>query len=160
MMKPILYCFCFLCLCLGLQAQDASRGTLQSGSSVKSVGSSSVTGWVGNNVQYIETNSPTRVTAVKENRIATKLENLEASMFPNPVVNTSTLTINGLSQSFTIRMFDVQGKNSTPSALAGREFKQNNLEIPFQNLPTGYYQLEVLSKDRKMCKTIKVLKSN
>lgn len=141
-------------------AQEANKGSFVAGSSQTTTANGTISGWVGNNVNFIDVNTSQKVTGMEKNLFSGRLENLDASLFPNPVVNTSVLTVKGISQEYTLRIFDNLGKNITPNHLSEKAFKQSSMEISFSSLPAGYFLVDILTKDGKMGKTIKILKTN
>jgi len=160
MIKQLLICFGFLALGKGLIAQDLNKGSLQAGSSTLTSAGSSVRGWVGNKINYVSTDlnsSPT--SGIKNSGKPVELAPITANLSPNPVVGLSKLSIKDFNGSYTVRIFDLEGRNQTPQSLLARSFNASTMDVDFSAFPAGSYYVEVKSLDGKSGKTIKIVKS-
>lgn len=94
------------------------------------------------------------VTDISEN----KNEQLQISVFPNPVVEYINISINGLIQNspFTLELLDATGKVVLQSKVHN---PSSTTQFPLGKLPVATYFLNIYSSEKAIFKTYKIQKT-
>ncbi|MDW8157351.1 MAG: PKD domain-containing protein, partial [Bacteroidia bacterium] len=84
------------------------------------------------------------IQLVVSKNLATTLGDVEASLYPNPVKETATLTFNQVSGSqYCVEVLSLMGQRVLRSCTVSQETKDAIIEIPTQGIPAGSYVLSI-----------------
>jgi hypothetical protein len=92
--------------------------------------------------------------AVDDNGVMENFSELGLSVFPNPFIETFTITISGETpEAYEFQLMDANGKLIEHGRLTGKETL-----IKTEQLPTANYYLSLYSRERKSSVTYKLIK--
>lgn len=85
-----------------------------------------------------------------------EISNFEIKTFPNPTVNSLTLSINsGLVNDEILKVYDLNGK-----VILEKEIRQTETQIDFSQLNAGVYVFNIFNKNQTLIKAFKIIKNH